>query len=227
MIRVSKSGEEPMRVSNILSTMQRKSKATLVPSALKNEQGSITLDFIFALTVTISVAMVLFAVTLTFALVEVAQYVTYTTSRAYAGAHETPGMQSDLANSRYTEVMGLSAFKTFLGSSWVVLGKPQLGDFTSQYPETVSTNSVFVGAQISFNAILLHLNVPFLGSTAEDSGVGKATLNSYLMREVSTQECREGFNQQRYQNLKNVSTSGATYQSAPATSEVLITDNGC
>jgi hypothetical protein len=69
------------------------------------------------------------------------------------------------------------------------------------------------------------MNVPFLGPTAEDDSVGKATLNSYLMREISTQECREQFNKARFENLKNVNNA---YQSVPATEpEKLITDNGC
>ncbi len=192
-------------------------------AVIHNEYGMITLDFIFAFTVAISVMMVLFAVTVTFAMVEVAQYVTYTTSRAYAGAHDTPGMQADLGNARYKEVMALSAIKTFLTGDWVAVGKPTLQDFSDEYPETEATNHVFVGAQITFNAHLLHLNVPFFGQTATDSGVGQATLNSYLMREVSTQECRENFTKKRFENLKQI----GPYSAAPAAEEALITDNGC
>jgi hypothetical protein len=131
--------------------------------------------------------------------------------------------------SRYAEVMALSTFKTFLGSSWMKLGPPTLGDFSSEYNEPIpNSRDVFVGARIPIDAQLLSLNVPFMGNTASDSSVGKATLNSYLMREVSTQECREGFTRQRYQQLKNVNSGGkSNYGSAPTNQEKLITDNGC
>jgi hypothetical protein len=191
-----------------------------------NQAGFITIDFMFALVMSIGFAGVFFAITVTLSLVEIAQYVTYSTSRAYAGAHESPGMQSELAMERYKELMALPAVKTFLGNQWIILSEPELGDFSSEYSEEPGKdNDIFVGAQIRMDARLLHLRVPFLGSTAEDSGVGKATLNSYLMREVSTQECRDQFTTQRYKNLLQI--NGAPYQAAPSQDHRVITDNGC
>jgi hypothetical protein len=193
---------------------------------LKDQRGMLTLDFIFALMVSIGFAIVFFSIAVTLSLVEVAQYVTYTTSRAYAGAHETKGQQEELARARFDEVMATPAVKTFLGQQWMKLGPPQLGDYGSEYPDDPgSDNDVFVGARIPLDAKLLHLNIPFLGSTAEDSNVGKATLNSYLDREVTTTECREQFTRQRFQQLKNM--SGTPYGQAPGDKDVLITDNGC
>lgn len=190
-----------------------------------NQNGMITIDFIFALMFSIGFMFIFFAVSVTLSLVEVAQYVTYTTARAYAGAHETRGMQEELAKKRFAEVMRLSAVKTFLGNDWMKLDEPQLGDFSGDYDEEASKdNEIYVGARLGFNARLLHLQVPFLGSTAEESGVGRGTLNAYLMREVSTTECREQFNRQRYQQLKTVE---GLYSSAPGGEEKLITDNGC
>lgn len=184
-----------------------------------------TLDFIFALMVSIGFMMVFFSVAITLSLVEVGQYVTFATARAYMGAHETKGMQEDLGREKYADVMALSSIKTFLTSDWMKLGAPQLGDFTDEYAEPVARdNAIFVGARIAIDAKLLHLRVPFLGATADDSGVGKATLNAYLMREVSTSECREQFTRQRYMKLKLL---GGIYSSAPGLQEKLITDNGC
>lgn len=191
---------------------------------LKNESGLMTLDFIFALMVSLGFMMVLFSVAITLSLVEVGQYVTFATARAYMGAHETKELQAELARDKYNDAMSLSSIKTFLGSDWMKVGPPQLGDFTDDYNEPVAKdNATFVGARIAIDARLLHLKVPFMGSTAEDSGVGKATLNAYLMREVSTSECRENFNRQRYQKLKTM----GNYNSAPGIQEKLITDNGC
>jgi hypothetical protein len=206
--------------------MTRALSQSKIEIALRDQRGMITLDFIFALVVSIGFAIVFFSVAVTLSLVEVAQYVTFTTSRAYAGAHETKTQQEELARARFDEVMALPAFKTFLGQQWMKLGPPQVGDYSSEYPDDeAKDNNVFVGARIPIDARLLHLNIPFLGSTAEDSGVGKATLNSYLDREVSTTECREQFTRVRFQQLKSL--SGAPYGAAPGDKDVLITDNGC
>ena len=195
------------------------------PNPLRNEHGLMTLDFIFALMVSIGFMMVFFSVAISLSLIEVGQYVTFATARAYAGAHENEGLQQELARTKYAEVMALSSIKTFLGSDWMKLGAPQLGNFTDEYGEPADKdNEIFVGARIPIDAKLMHLQVPFLGSTADDSGVGQATLNAYLMREVTTSECREQFNRQRYQKLKTV---GGNYSSAPGAQEKLITDNGC
>ena len=40
--------------------------------------------------------------------------------------------------------------------------------------------------------------------SAVSAGVGMAVLNSYLMREVSTAECREVFNRNRFEKLKGL-----------------------
>lgn len=188
------------------------------------ERGFITLDFIFAMFLALGFATVFFAVATTLALVEAAQYVTYATSRAYAAAHETENAQRELAIAKYNEIMSKSAFKRLLGQNWMKLGEPNIGDFSSEYPVANPDDNTFVGVQIPMDAKLLHLRLPFLGSTVEDSGVGKATLNSYLNREVSTTECREQFTRMRYENIKRL--NGA-YSAAPGTQAKLITDNGC
>jgi hypothetical protein len=196
------------------------------PNPLSNERGLLVLDFVFALVVSIGFAIVFFSVAITLCSVEAGQYVTFATSRAYMGAHETKAQQESLARAKYADVMALSAFKTFYGGTWVKLGDPQLGDYSDEYgANSEKDNRIYVGARVPFTSRLLHMNVPFLGPTADDDSVGKATLNSYLMREVSTQECREQFNRARYQNLKNLN---GLYQNAPSQQpEKLITDNGC
>lgn len=196
------------------------------PNPFCDERGLLMLDFIFAMVASIGFAIVFFSVALTLAMVEVGQYVTYATSRAYMAAHETKTAQEDLAKAKYADVMSQSAIKTFLGGTWVKLGQPQLGDYSDEYnADAEKDNRIFVGARVTFSSSLLHMQVPFLGPTADDDTVGKATLNSYLMREISTQECREQFTKVRLENLKNV--NGA-YQGVPATQgEKLITDNGC
>lgn len=188
----------------------------------RNEGGFITLDFIFALMLSVGFAVIFFSVSITLSLVETAQYVTFASARAFAAAHETEQAQKDLGQAKYDEIMAKRTFKTFLSSDWMKISPPNLGDFYSEYPNQAGgDDNTFVGAQITIDAKLLHLNVPFVGKTTENPNVGKATLNAYLMREVSTTECRENFNRARYDQLKNLGYG------APGGAAKLITDNGC
>jgi hypothetical protein len=205
-----------------LPAVHRKNAMTL----LRNERGLLMLDFMFALVFAIGFSTVFFSIAVTLSLVEVAQYVTFATSRSYAAAHETKALQTELAQAKFNDIMAVSSFKTFLGSNWIKVGELQLGDFSEEYDAgSEIDNRIFVGARLPIDAKLLHWQVPFIGPTIEASDIGKATLNSFLMREVSTSECREQFTSQRYQQLKNID---AAYQATPnSQAEKLITDNGC
>jgi hypothetical protein len=186
-----------------------------------NERGLLTLDFIFATAIAFSFTAIFFAVTYTLSMIEVCQYITYATSRAYLGAQELPIDQSTLATAKFNDLLGSRPFKGLFANQWIVLGQPQLGDFTSEYPETAPDNEIFVGARVPFEAKVLHMHLPIGDTTTQDT-TGKATLNSYLMREVTNNECRENFNRARYDHIK------ALYPQIPQQSKAaLITDNGC
>jgi hypothetical protein len=157
-------------------------------------------------------------------LVEVGQYVAFATSRAFAGAHETLELQKESGKKKYAEVMGNPAIRFFMGATWVQLGEPVIGDFNEQYGQDAGKDSdTFWGTQIPMDAQILRLRVPFLGPTFEDSKVGKATLNAYLMHEVPTTECRENFNAQRFQKLMQK----GPYSGVQSPKYFTFTDNGC
>ena len=203
--------------------MTQQNRKRNLTQPLRNERGILTFDFMFALFMALAFTIVLFSVSVTLSLVEVAQYVTYATSRAYNSGHETKDLQTQAAQAKYNDIMSNPVFKGLFALGAVTLSTPQLDDFSSEYSEDSPDNAIFVGARVPIDAKLLHLNIPFFGKTAEDSNVGKATLNSYLLREVSTTECRENFNRVRYDTINQQSP----YSAAPNAKAVLITDNGC
>ena len=199
---------------------------------LKDEAGLITLDFIFALSMAFSFSVIFFAIAFTLSMVEVGQYVTYATARAYLGAHETESLQQQIAKQKFDDVISGGALKRLVGNGngkgWIKLGPPSLGDHNqnNEYGELEKNdNDVFVGAQVPFEARVLNLKLPVLGATAQDSETGKATLNAYLMREVSSEECRTNFVQRRYSKLRAIDPSYGKIKSQ--TPEVFISDNGC
>ena len=99
----------------------------------------------------------------------------------------------------------------------------EFGDFAQVYQDS-NPDAAYVGARVPFKSNVLNLRLPFLGSTADDSTTGTATLNAYLMREVTTDECRTNFTMQRLQQIKALDS---TFNSLPTQPEALITDNGC
>ena len=193
---------------------------------LQNERGVLTLDFIFALVIAFGFTTVFFALALTLSMVEVTQYISFATARCYVGAHETIGAQQALAQNKYKELMAVPVFKTLFATGWFKLGSPTVGDFNSEYPQanTGVDSATFSGARIKFTPNVLNVTLPFLGSTGADSNTGVANISTYLMREVSTTECREDFDRNRFVKLKALA---AEYKGAPAQSSPVMPDNGC
>lgn len=182
-----------------------------------------TMDFIFALSIALGFSIVFFAISLTLSMVEVSQYITFAAARAYNGANVSEQAQRELGTAKYNELKSSPVMRAILGSGWFSLGEAEFGNFIEDYPESNPDNDVFVGARIPFQAKILDLQIPFLGRTVENESVtGRATLNAYLMREVTTTECQE-FNRARFNQLKSLDTH---YQGISGT-EALITDNGC
>ena len=201
-------------------------KKTMTPAQiLKEESGIITLDFIFALSLSFGFAIIFFAMSFTLSMVEMSQYITFAAARAYNGANVSEEAQQDLARKKYAELRASPMIKTILATKWITLGDVQLGDFGEDGYDTSSPDlSVYVGARIPFKANVLNMRIPILGNTVDDSSTGSATLNAYLMREVSTQECRENFTAARYEKLRQLDSH---YQALPNVAAALVTDNGC
>lgn len=188
----------------------------------KNEGGFITFDFIFALLMALGFTTILFSMAVTLSAVEVAQYITFAVSRAYTGAHETDKDQEQLAKQKYAELIAVPILKRVFNGGWFTIGPIEVGDYNREYNDDAESPT-FIGARLKMDAKILRMTIPFLGRTAEKTETGRATLNSYLNREVTTTECRENFNRVRFDQLKNLSV----YKGAAEAKAKLITDNGC
>jgi hypothetical protein len=196
---------------------------------IEDESGVTTLDFIFALMITFGFTSVFFAVTLTLSMVEVTQYIAFSVSRSFAAAHDTPEAQIALGKAKYQELVGAGVLKKLYSSGWFTIPKaeegPTLSSFDGEFPSQSEIDSeTFTGARIEFRANLLNLRVPFLGKTATKSDTGLANISSYVGREVTTTECREKFNRQRFGAIQSL--LGYKIPSGEPQYR-LITDNGC
>jgi len=209
---------------------------------VSNSRGILTLDFIFALMLGMGFTIVFFAITLTLSHVEVAQYLSFSVARTAYAAHETRSLQISLGNEKYNQLRNRPIFKAIFNKGWFTIpqqpafGNPLTG-FNAEYQTDPNEDSEnFIGARLTVRARILEFNSPFLGSTTTKPETGTANVQTFLGREVSTQECRENFNRQRWTHIitLRVGNGGATpYQAvgnqpgAPAQAVALITDNGC
>jgi hypothetical protein len=198
---------------------------------LMNERGILTLDFIFAFMVAFGFSSLLFMLAFTLTGIEISQYITYSVSRSYMGANESEAAQVKLGNDKFAQLMNLGVFRTYYKLGWIVLSPPELRNFTRDlYPEQPvgDDNDIMSGARIKMDAKITHMRIPILGKSAKNADTGVAFLNSYLMREVTTSECREQFNRLRADKIRQLkSAEGSLYSAAPAFKYALITDNGC
>lgn len=197
---------------------------------IKNERGILTLDFIFAMMLGMSFTMVFFALTLTLSLVEVTQYMTFSVARAALGAHETRSLQAALGNRKYDELRNRPVFKSIFGKGWFRLpaqpdyGNPTSGFNTEYNVDPNDDNSTFYGARLRIEARILDITIPMLGSSKTNPETGFANVQTFLGREVTTQECRENFNRARWSAIQGLDQS---YANTPNPVAFVVTDNGC
>lgn len=200
---------------------------------LRNERGIITLDFIFALTLGIGFTMVFFALTLTLSLVEVTQYISFAVARTSWAAHETRTLQTALGDKKYNELLGRPVFKAVFGRGWFKLpAKPSYGDplngFNAEYNVDPNEDSAtFIGARLRIEAKILDITLPMLGATKTKSDTGVANVQTFLGREVTTTECREQFNMQRWPKILLLHPVYGQLSGLNPAVVGLITDNGC
>lgn len=200
-------------------------------SPLQNEEGILTLDFIFALLIGMSFTMIFFALTLTLSLVEVTQYLSFSVARTAWAAHETRSEQIGLGQAKYAELIENPVFKTVFGQGWFQLpdtpdfGDPQTG-FNAEYNPS-NGNDTFIGARLRINAKILDIKIPLLGSSKTNPETGVANVQTFLSREVTTEECREQFNRQRWARILQLDPHYQEAGYGGPDAVTLITDNGC
>lgn len=198
--------------------------------SINNERGVLTLDFIFALTVTVGLITVLLAVSWSLAVFEVTQYVSFAVARNYAGTHVSEQEQKAQALRKYVQLTSTNKiFAALYTSSWFKVSTPgemsgNIGDFNAEYPQDLGPEAAsFVGARVQINAKALEINFPLIGNTYEEEDGFKTHLSSYVLRSPSQAECLD-FNKQRFERIKQLDPA---YSAAPSNEAATISDNGC
>ena len=198
---------------------------------LNNQSGFITMDFLFAFVLILGFSALLFALTFTLTVVEIAQYSTYASARVYYGAHKTEAQQRQAAMDKYNDLINKNkVFSPLFKNGWFkVQPEPFVGNVATIMPEYgQNPMNSFFGVSTIFNADILKMQIPFFGSADPNDKGFKTTIGSYLGREVSAAECTAFVNNRWNGILKLRPSSGASYETnaTPAGYEPVI-DDGC
>lgn len=178
---------------------------------LHNERGILTVDFMFSIVLILGLSGLLFAMCFALSVASVTQYVTFAAARNYTVGHITTDDQIKQANAKYAELISNPVMKPLYNNGWFsVDGTPGVGDHTTLIPgyqEATQGVNKFWGVSTTFRAKVLAMKIPFFGDTTidgDETGEGfKATLGSYLGREVTTQECL-ALTAQRWNQIKKL-----------------------
>lgn len=198
---------------------------------LRNQSGFITVDFLFAFILILGFSAILFALTFTLTVVEIAQYSTYASARVYYGANKTEAQQKQAALDKYNDLINKNkVFSPLFKNGWFkVQPEPFVGNAATIMPEYgQNPMNSFFGVSTIFNAEILKMQIPLFGATDPNDKGFKTTIASYLGREVSSMECA-AFVQNRWNGILKLKPSrGASYQTntTPA-GYIPVIDDGC
>lgn len=208
---------------------------------MRNQQGMITIDFLFAMVLILGLSSVLFVMTFTLSVASIVQYATFAAARNYGVAHIDLASQEERGQAKYRELIDSPVFKPLFSNGWYkVWDEVDMGDMTTigsghtnhGYADAAGEKNQFWGAGTELVAHVLDFQIPFFGSTAPDSdGTGsgfKSYIASYLGREPTTTECVE-FTRARWDAIRSLAVSGGASYSSGTDSDGYypMTDDGC
>lgn len=193
---------------------------------LGNERGSLTIDFLFATVLVMGVSGLLFALCFTLTVVEISQYIAFSTSRNYASSHFNEETQKAMAESKFNQLVFESPWKVlFKRDGWFNLSYINTGDFREEYPNDITEdNAKFWGTVLEIESKVLDFKIPFYGSTNPEDNAFKAKITSFLGRESTAEECVD-FHNQRFEEIKKLNTKFGT--NIPNKQVASFYDNGC
>lgn len=202
---------------------------------MRTQGGFITLDFIFAMVIAFGMSAVVFALTFTLSVIEVTQYVVFSSARSLAAAHVDKATQEKLARAKYASLIADPVLSPLYSNGWfTVSGSQELevrsGDgnnFSTDYPSAGAANrDSFQGVRLSFQANMLALRLPVLGAITPDDEGFKTRLVAMLIREPTQTEC-QAFMEERKDQIWQL--EGGKWAKFKKSGEIATPqeDNGC
>jgi hypothetical protein len=162
----------------------------------KKDAGFVTVDFLFSIMISATFCSIMFVLCFTFTVVEISQYIAFSVSRAHLAGHLDQSAQENLAKGKFAALINNPVFAPLYKNGWFELTGPDIrggGEsgktFEDVYP--AQKNVAQVGVRLLFNAKIMVLKVPILGSTAAPDTEFTAFVTGLLIREPTTKECQD------------------------------------
>ena len=182
----------------------KKIKKQISPHLLRNQKGSLTVQFIFSFMLVFGFIIGFFYLSLTLVVGELVQYATYSSSRYLSLSHMTVTQQKTASQMKYNQLLfGGGIFRSGFFGNINADNKP----FNLTSPSQISANiglnetpgmpgeqserNLFYGVWTEFQPKGLSLKVPFWGESVQGAqqGLFDSVIGSYLGREPSWEEC--------------------------------------
>lgn len=215
---------------------------------LRDQRGILSVDFLFAMTMAAVLCMMMFAFTTTLSMIEIAQYIAFSTSRAHAAGHHDQQRQQELGQAKFdsfTNQGSYPALSPLLLNNWFEIdsrsfeirggGQSSGGSaltFGDLYPEN-DFSIPQTGVRFRFRAKILKMNLPFLGALAEEDDFG-TWVTGFLIREPTSEECRASMETNiRYSAIKKLDAMNRFQQAVSIPNSrgdsayFPLEDNGC
>lgn len=200
-----------------------------------NQSGFVAAEFLFAFVLVISCGIIVFALTYSLMAVEVAQYITWSSARAYSSGNTTKGASSQAASTKFKNLAAAFPLLTNSDNSWFSLTELGVGSNIGSSLTNVDINNRLGGETrqpwSGFAATLelklfQSLQIPFLGKITKDESLFAFPVRSFLLRNPSQEECIQ-FTKDKFQFIKNQLKDYNNSGLGSATSYVPNEDNGC
>ena len=165
-----------------------------------NQKGTLSVDFLFTFSVSILLVVFFLMVSLTFSLMETAQYIAFKTSRIYFIGNASVDVHEQTALNEFNRLNNQFFKPGTVMKNWFEL---TVGRGVADEGDRNTERNLFVGTHLLFISKVLGLKIPFLRESQEPV---QFEIASYLGREPSQAEC-EQFKQRKFQVLSSIYNS--------------------
>jgi hypothetical protein len=163
-----------------------------------NQQGFVTTEFLIAIIIAFGLTILTFSMTITLSVVEVAQYVVFSSSRAHAAANYDIASQKKAAQTKFNQLISSQTLAPLFSNGWFEISKPaeleiRSGNgenFEKEYGGSEPRKNL-QGVRATFKAKILEMRLPMIGNVTPEDDSFSTRLNAVLIREVSQKECQD------------------------------------
>lgn len=211
---------------------------------VKNQKGFLTADYLFSFIAAIGLFMIVFGITMTLTVTEIAQYMAFSIARAQSSSHVDRQKQEAMARNKFNELKKNQIFNFIFTNGWFDLKLESIrsggidnvganGTFAEDYPDHKVDDGErrvpATGIRLQFETFILSQKNPILGKTSDGETPFQAKITGLLIREPSQAECKKQnlYNTRYLTILKLDEVRYSHLGTIPEASYIPMEDSGC